>query len=97
MSEQLAGVIMSRVLSFQQSKLLSSLFLVAAIVGLGGFAQPGHASQGCINYPDYQHSIGNLLLPGTTQDAVLKGDYLYIAADLGGISVVDVSQPSSPV
>jgi hypothetical protein len=41
--------------------------------------------------------VGYLMLPGVIQEVALSGDHLFVAAGRGGLHVVDVTDPTSPV
>ncbi len=83
-----------------RTSVLSSLvpiLLVALVAAAGLFVQTATASQECLDYRDYQRSVGRLFLPDTAMDAAKMGNYLYIACLWGDLQIVDISDPTAPV
>ena len=69
--------------------ILASLPFLAAI--------PATATAGdCVDYADTIHRVGGVALGDNSEDIAIVGSYAYVAADLVGLKIVDVSDPTSP-
>ena len=51
----------------------------------------------CSDYADYFHWVSAAAAPGIPQGVAVAGNYAYLAADSGGLQIVDISDPSAPV
>lgn len=75
-------------------------FAVLALGIVSAFAPlsfPSSADAACFDYDPYFQELSTISLPGAPQEIVRSGDWLYIAATAGGVAVVNISNPATPV
>ncbi|HWN82202.1 MAG TPA: hypothetical protein VNM87_08920, partial [Candidatus Udaeobacter sp.] len=55
------------------------------------------AAANCLDYADHFHWLSAAAVPGISQGVAVSGTHAYLAADLAGLQIVDISNPSAPV
>ncbi len=76
--------------------MMSARFLVLAVVFSALSASPAVA-QDCFDYTTTPHWIAQLETPVWTNDVLVEGDLVYLAARTAGIIIADISDPWHPV
>jgi hypothetical protein len=69
--------------------------------GYGGYEPDGgqdwgDGEEGCIDYRDFMHWVGNANPPGSSQDVAVAEAYAYVASGASGLQIVDISNPRLP-
>lgn len=73
-----------------------SLIQTVALLATFFFGSIALAQNDCIDYSDFPNLEANVAVPGVARGMVTQGNYLYVAANLDGLQVVDISDPADP-
>jgi hypothetical protein len=54
------------------------------------------AAAECIDYEDFLHWVGSVDTPGSAQSVAVWGTHAYVADDVSGLQVINITNPASP-
>ena len=62
---------------------------------LGNACLPPATAQNCIDYGSYVHWLGGVATEHQAEGVTVSGNYAYVTDELGGLKVIDVTDPVS--